>query len=185
MTPNQGSFVLMGVIYHCIIIHFHIQKAFYISPCNLSFLCLQIVTFVSTTRSYAGAATIFTWYQVWDLHSWWTKIQKLFLQVIKDWSSKKMDLSQQIILTPFNWHEWKPIILRILRSKDIYKITMRTEPKLNSAIENIKYFNRIDEAYGILYLSISPNLLFHVKSATTPNEVWTTYWTTLEGLFHK
>jgi hypothetical protein len=37
----------------------------------------------------------------------------------------------------------------------------------------------MDESFGILCLSISLELLFHVESSTTPNDVWTT----LEGLF--
>jgi hypothetical protein len=39
----------------------------------------------------------------------------------------------------------------------------------------------MDKAFGLLCMSISPELLFHVESSTTPNEVWTT----LEGLFGK
>ena len=39
----------------------------------------------------------------------------------------------------------------------------------------------MDEAFGILCLSISPELLFHVESCSTPNEVWKI----LEELFGK
>jgi hypothetical protein len=39
----------------------------------------------------------------------------------------------------------------------------------------------MDEAYGILCFSISPDFLFHVESCSTPNEVWTK----LDGLFGK
>ena len=58
---------------------------------------------------------------------------------------------------------------------------MGNELEPNSAIEKSKYFNRMDEAFRLLCLSISPELLFHVENASTPNEVWTT----LEGLFGK
>ena len=37
----------------------------------------------------------------------------------------------------------------------------------------------LDEAYGLLCLSISPDLLFHLYGLTTPNKVWTK----LESLF--
>ena len=42
----------------------------------------------------------------------------------------------------------------------------------NSAIEKAKYFNRLDEAYGWLFLSILREVLFHIDILTTPNELW-------------
>ena len=36
----------------------------------------------------------------------------------------------------------------------------------------IKWHNWRDEAYGLLCLSISRDLLFHLESLTSPNEVW-------------
>jgi hypothetical protein len=89
--------------------------------------------------------------------------------------------STSMILTPFNYFEWKPKIILLLRSKGIYRVTMGTEVEPNSAVEKEKYFNRMDEAYGILCLSISPYFLFHVEACSTPNEVWTK----LDGLFGK
>ena len=86
-----------------------------------------------------------------------------------------------MILTPFNYFEWKPNVLLLLRSKGLYMFTMGNEPDLNSVVEKSKYFNRMDEAFGLLCLSVSPELLFHVENASTPNEVWTT----LEGLSKK
>ena len=58
---------------------------------------------------------------------------------------------------------------------------MGTEVEPNSAIEKSKFFNRLDEAFGMLCLSISKDLLFHVDNLTTPNEVWLK----LEALFGK
>ena len=40
-------------------------------------------------------------------------------------------------------------------------------------IKKAKWHNRLDEAYGLLCLSISPDLLFHLDDLTTPNQVWT------------
>ena len=57
-----------------------------------------------------------------------------------------------------------------LRSKGLYRVTMGTEVEPNFAIEKSKYFNRLDEAYGLLFLIISRELLFHVNNLTTPNE---------------
>ena len=45
--------------------------------------------------------------------------------------------------------------------------------------EKAKWHNRLDEAYGLLCLSISLDLLFHLDELTTPNQVWTQ----LESLF--
>ena len=58
---------------------------------------------------------------------------------------------------------------------------MGTKVEPNSAVEKAKYFNKLDEAFGLLCLSISRKLLFHIDSLTTPNEVWVI----LETLFGK
>ena len=54
---------------------------------------------------------------------------------------------------------------------------MENEP--NVVIEKAKWHNRLDEAYGLLCLYISPDILFHLYGFTTPNQVWTK----LESLF--
>jgi hypothetical protein len=56
-----------------------------------------------------------------------------------------------------------------------------SEKEPTTAVENIKYFNKLYEAIWMIFLSISIDLLFHVSRATTPDVVWTT----LEGLFGK
>ena len=83
-----------------------------------------------------------------------------------------MDQSQKTILTPFNLFEWKPEMEILLRVKCLYRVTMATEADPNAATENIKWHNRRDEAYGLLCLSISRDLLFHLNGLTSPNEVW-------------
>ena len=59
-----------------------------------------------------------------------------------------------------------------LRSKGLYRVTMGTELEPNSPVEKAKYFNRIDESFGIPYLSTSSELLFHIEILGTSNEVW-------------
>ena len=49
---------------------------------------------------------------------------------------------------------------------------METEAEPNVVAKKIKWHNRRDEAYGILCLSISRDLLFHLDTLTSPNEVW-------------
>ena len=83
-----------------------------------------------------------------------------------------MDQSQRIILTPFKLFEWKANMEIFLRENGIYRDTMDTEEDPNVAAEKIKWHNRRDEAYGLLCLSISRDLLFHIDSLKYPNEVW-------------
>ena len=59
-----------------------------------------------------------------------------------------------------------------MREKGLYRVTMETEAEPNAAAEKIKWHNRRDEAYGLLSLSISRDLLFHLDGLTSPNEVW-------------
>jgi hypothetical protein len=87
----------------------------------------------------------------------------------------------KLILNPFNYFEWKTKISLLLQSKGLYRVTMGMEKELTIAAEKIKYFNKLDEQIGLICLSISIDLLFHVSGATTPDVVWTT----LEGLFSK
>ena len=60
----------------------------------------------------------------------------------------------------------------LLREKGLYRVTMEIEANPNVAIEKVKWHNRRDEAYGLLCLSISRDLLFHLDGLTSPNEVW-------------
>ena len=60
----------------------------------------------------------------------------------------------------------------MLRVKGLYEVTMETEAGPNAATEKIKWHNKRDEAYGLLCLSISRDLLFHLDGLTSPNEVW-------------
>ena len=68
-----------------------------------------------------------------------------------------------------------------MHSRGLYKVTLALENEPNAVIEKAKWHNRLDEAYGLLCLYISPDILFHLYGLTTPNQVWT--WTELESLF--
>ena len=59
-----------------------------------------------------------------------------------------------IFLTPLKLFDWKVEMVNQLRAKGIYRVTMGTEVEPNSAVEKENYFNRLDEAYGLLCLSI-------------------------------
>ena len=89
----------------------------------------------------------------------------------RDRFSKAMD-SQKTILTPFNYFEWKAEMEILLREKGLCRVTMATKVEPNAAAEKIKWHNRRDEAYGLLCLSISRDLLFHFDGLTSPDQVW-------------
>ena len=93
------------------------------------------------------------------------------LQRVSSWLHKlsNMDSSSAIILTPFKYHEWKSKIGILLRSKGLCKFTLALENERNVVFEKAKWHNRLDEAYGFLCLTISPNLLFHLDGFTIPN----------------
>ena len=60
----------------------------------------------------------------------------------------------------------------LLRAKGLYTMTMEIEAEPNAATKKIEWHNRGDEAYGLLCLRISRDLLFHIDGLTSPNEVW-------------
>ena len=84
-----------------------------------------------------------------------------------------MDSSSAIILSSFKYHEWKAKISILLSSRGLYRVTLALENEPNAMIEKAKWHNRLDEAYGLLCLFISTDLLFHLDGFTTPNQVWT------------
>ena len=44
---------------------------------------------------------------------------------------------------------------------------MGIDPKPNVAVENSKYWNKLDGAYGFLFLSIPKDLIFHLRGLKT------------------
>ena len=59
-----------------------------------------------------------------------------------------------------------------LHSKGLYKVTMDMEVELNHVVDKAKYWNKLDEAYGFLSLSISRDILFHITGLKTPKDIW-------------
>ena len=49
---------------------------------------------------------------------------------------------------------------------------METESEPIHYVDKEKYWNRLDEAYGCLCLSISWDILFHINGMKTPKQVW-------------
>ena len=69
----------------------------------------------------------------------------------------------------------------MMMSKCLYRVTMETKDEPNAKAENIKWHNRRDEAYSILCLGISRDLIFHLDGLISPNEVWEK----IQNLFRK
>ena len=90
-----------------------------------------------------------------------------------------MDSPSSIILTPFNYHKWKAKISILWCSRGLYRVTLDLENEPNAVIKKDKWHNRLDEAYGLIFLSIYLDILFHIDIFTTPNQVCTQ----LESLF--
>ena len=90
-----------------------------------------------------------------------------------------MDFYSAIILNPYNYYELNSNIGILLHSKGLYKFYMDLENEPNVVVEKAKCHNIMDEAYGLVCLSIYHHLLFHIDGLTTPNQVWTK----LESLF--
>ena len=90
-----------------------------------------------------------------------------------------MDSYSSMILNSFNYHEWKANIGILFRSKGLYIVSLDLENEPNAIVEKAKWHNRLDEFYGSIFLSIFPDILFHIDGLTTPKQVWTK----LESLF--
>ena len=74
-----------------------------------------------------------------------------------------------VFSNPFKYFKWKAKLVIHMRSKFLHRVTMGLEVEPNSAMEKWKYFNRLDEAFGIICLSISRDFIFNVESMIIPN----------------
>ena len=72
-------------------------------------------------------------------------------------TASKMDISVEP-LTPFNYHRWMKDMEVLLHTKKLFRLTEEIEavPVLNHDKE--KYWNRLDEAHGYLFSSVSQDL---------------------------
>jgi hypothetical protein len=74
-----------------------------------------------------------------------------------------MDSSNNLFLTSTNYFQWKSHMEDLLRSKGLYQITLGKEKEPTDADKKVKWANRSDEARGLIEMSISPDLRFHLK----------------------
>ena len=61
----------------------------------------------------------------------------------------------------------------LLRSKGLYRITLGKETTPTDVDKKAKWDNRNDEACGLIGMSISPDLRYHLQGVDDPEEAWT------------
>jgi hypothetical protein len=60
----------------------------------------------------------------------------------------------------------------LLRSKGLYRITMGKETTPTDDDKKAKWDNRNDEAHGLIGMSISPDLRYHLQGIDDPKATW-------------
>ena len=60
----------------------------------------------------------------------------------------------------------------VLRSRGLFRITSRKETKPTDDDKKIKWEIRYDEARGLIVMSISTDLQFHISGIDEPDKVW-------------
>jgi hypothetical protein len=86
-----------------------------------------------------------------------------------------MEFPPSAILTPYNYLEWKPNILLLLRSIGLYQVTMEMEVEIDSTDNKNDFINKQYIAIGCIFWSISPEIIHQVYDGSRdsiPNEVW-------------
>ena len=61
---------------------------------------------------------------------------------------------------------------RLLRSKGLYRITLGKETNPTNDDKKAKWDSRNDEARGLIRMSISPDLRYHLQEINDPEEAW-------------
>ena len=69
-----------------------------------------------------------------------------------------------------NYFQWWFCIVDLLRSKGLYKIASVYETKLKDEDKVAKWENMQDQERGLIGMSISLDLRFHIAELDTPNE---------------
>jgi hypothetical protein len=92
-----------------------------------------------------------------------------------------MSSTSTVLLTRNNYFQWKSHMEDLLRSKGLYRITLGKEKEPTDANKKAKWDNRNDEARGLIRISISPDLRYHLQDIDDPKEAWNT----IESMFGK
>eukprot|EP00253_Pinus_taeda_P017505 PITA_17505 len=76
----------------------------------------------------------------------------------------------QVILDSTNYFQWVSYMEDLLRSKGLYRIATGQKKKPKDEDKVAKWENRQDQARGLIGMSISPDLRFHIAELDTPHE---------------
>ena len=82
-----------------------------------------------------------------------------------------MENTSIVLLTSTNYFQWKSHMEDLLRSKQIYKITLGTETAPDDG-ENKDKWEKNDQASGLIGMSIFPDLIFHLDGEDSPIKAW-------------
>ena len=83
-----------------------------------------------------------------------------------------MEHTSIVLLTSNNYFQWKSHMEDLLRSKGLYRITLGTEAAPDEAEKQAKWENKNDQARGLIGMSISPDLRFHLEGEDSPVKAW-------------
>ena len=75
-----------------------------------------------------------------------------------------------IILTSSNYFSWKSRVEDVRRSRGLFRITSGKETKPTDDDKKIKWANRCDEARGLIGMSTSTDLRFHISDLDEPDK---------------
>ena len=73
-----------------------------------------------------------------------------------------MENTNIVLLTSTNYFQWKSYMEDSLRSKELFKITLGIETSLDDEDMIARCDNKNDQANGLVGISISPDLRFHL-----------------------
>ena len=83
---------------------------------------------------------------------------------------QKMESPCQVILDSTNYFQWVAYMGDLLRSKGLFRIATDQEKKPKDEDKAEKWENRQDQARGLIGMSVSPYLRFHIAEIETPHE---------------
>ena len=78
-----------------------------------------------------------------------------------------MEIQCQVILDSTNYFQWVAYMEDLLRSKGLFRISTDQEKKPKDEDKVAKWENRQDQARGLIGMSISPDLRFHIAELDT------------------
>ena len=81
-----------------------------------------------------------------------------------------MEIQYQVTLDNTNYFQWLSYIEDLIRSKGLYRIATGQEKKPKDEDKVAKWENRQDQECGLIGMSISLDLRFHIAELDTPNE---------------